>query len=108
MPEFSAQPSGIFWHIAAHAVRDLVVRLGERVLVKQTSIVVLQRIAERIGVKVTHGALCKSESRWMPNIGALGVGGEAFYGTAQIANSARDLFSRDIDIEPLAIGHEDE
>lgn len=98
----------LFRHTAAQAVRDLVVRVGERVLVKQTSLVVLQRIAERIGVKVTQGALGKGVSRWMPIIGALGVGGYAFYDTAQIANSARDLFSRDIDIEPLAIEHQDE
>ncbi len=98
----------LFRHTAAQAVRDLVVRVGERVLVKQTSLVVLQRIAERIGVKVTQGALGKGVARWMPIIGALGVGGYAFYDTAQIANSARDLFSRDIDIEPLAIEHQDE
>lgn len=98
----------LFRHTAAQAVRDLVVRVGERVFVKQTSLVVLQRIAERIGVKVTQGALGKGVARWMPIIGALGVGGYAFYDTAQIANSARDLFSRDIDVEPLAMEHQDE
>jgi hypothetical protein len=93
----------LFRHTTAQAVRDLVVRVGERVLVRETSLRTLQRVAERIGVKVTQRALGKSVSRWVPIIGALGVGGYAFYDTAQIAASARDLFWRDFDIEPLAI-----
>lgn len=96
----------LFRHTAAQAVRDLVVRVGERVLVRQASLRLLQRIAERIGVKVTQRALGKGVSRWVPIIGALGVGGYAFYDTAQIAHSARDLFWRDITIEPPPIEHD--
>ncbi len=89
----------LFRHTAAQVFRDLVVRVGERVLVRRASLRVMQSIAEKIGVKVTQQALGKGLSRWIPVVGALGIGAYAYYDTAQVAATAIDLFERDIELE---------
>lgn len=93
----------LFKHTAAQAVRDLVVRVGERVLVRRASLRLLQSIAARIGVKVTQRLIGKGISRWLPVLGAVGVGAYAYYDTAQVAATAVELFEAEIEIEPLAI-----
>ncbi|MCW1886414.1 hypothetical protein OKA04_16875 [Luteolibacter flavescens] len=87
----------LFRHGAAMAVRDLVVRMGERYLVKQVSLQALQVIAKKIGVKITQQALGKALSRWVPVVGAVGVAGYAYYDTAQVAKTAIELFERGIE-----------
>jgi len=89
----------LFKHSAAQAVRDLVIRVGERVLVKRVSLRVMQSVAQRVGVKVTQRAISKGLSRWLPVIGALGVGAYAYYDTAQVARTAIELFEREISLE---------
>ena len=73
-------------------------------IVKRASLRVIQTVAQRIGVKVTQRALAKGLSRWLPVVGALGVAAYAYYDTAQVAKVAIELFERDIEIEPLAVG----
>ena len=90
----------LFKHAAAQAVRDLVVRVGERVVVRRATLGVLQTAAERIGVKVTERTVGTAVSRWIPLLGAVGVGAYAYYDTAQVARTAMDLFSHSLRIEP--------
>lgn len=85
----------LFRHSAAQAVRDLIVRVGDRFLVRQVSLSVLQSIGHKIGVKISQRALGKSLSRWLPVIGAVGVGGYAYYDTSQVAASAMALFEQE-------------
>jgi hypothetical protein len=92
----------LFKHSAAQAVRDLVVRVGQRMLVKTASLKVLQTIAEKIGIRVTQRVIGKSVSRWVPVVGALGVGAYAYYDTGQVAKTAIDLFERDVQLLPEA------
>ena len=82
----------LFRHSAAQAVRDLVVRVGERYLVKRASLRVVQAAAAKIGVKVAQRAIAKAVGRWLPLVGALGVAGYAYYDTAQVAATAISLF----------------
>lgn len=82
----------LFKHSAAQAVRDLVVRAGERYLVRKASLRVVQAVAARIGINVTRRLVAKSVSRWLPVVGALGVAGYAYYDTAQVAKTAITLF----------------
>jgi uncharacterized protein (DUF697 family) len=89
----------LFKHTASQAVRDLVVRMGTRWLVKIATLRTLQGVAQRLGVKVTQRAFSKSVTRWLPLVGPLGVGAYAYYDTAQVAKSAIELFSAEIDIE---------
>ena len=90
----------LFKHSASQAVRDLVVRVGERTIIKPATLRVLQAVAQRIGVRLSQGALFKAASRWLPIIGPLGVGAYAYYDTGQVAASAIDLFSREIEVQP--------
>ena len=96
----------LFRHAAAQAVRDLVVRAGERVIVRRATLRALQTAAERIGVTVTQRAVGSAISRWIPILGAVGVGAYAYYDTAQVARTAMDLFSRSLRIEPGSIHDE--
>lgn len=89
----------LFRHTAAQVFRDLIVRVGERVLVRRASLRVMQSIAEKIGVKVTQRALGKSLSRWIPVLGAVGIGAYAYYDTAQVAATAIELFESDLEFD---------
>ncbi len=89
----------LFRHSAAQAVRDLVVRMGERVLVRRASIDLLQRIAQKIGIKLSQKVIGKGLSRFIPFAGAVGVGAYAYYDTAQVAATAIELFEREIEVE---------
>ena len=91
----------LFRHAAAQAVRDLVVRVGERLLVQSVSIRTLQGIAQRIGVRITQQAIGKGISRWVPVVGALGVGAYAYYDTGQVARTAIELFRHEVEIDPI-------
>jgi hypothetical protein len=88
----------LFRHTAAQGLRDLVVRVGERVLVRRASPLVMRAITQRIGVKVTQRALGKGLARRLPIVGAVGVGAYAYYDTAQVAATAIELFEREIDL----------
>jgi hypothetical protein len=93
----------LFRHSAAQAVRDLVIRVGERALVKKASLTVLESIARKIGIKLTRQVLGKGLSRWLPIAGAIGVGAYAYYDTAQVAATAIKLFESEIEIQPEAV-----
>jgi len=90
----------LFKHAAAQAVRDLVVRVGNRAIVQHATLRALQIAAERIGVKVTQRAVGAAVSRWIPILGAVGVGAYAYYDTAQVARTAMELFGGPLDCGP--------
>jgi hypothetical protein len=97
----------LFRHTAAQAVRDLAVRVGERMLVQQVSLTALQAVAHRVGVHLTQHALAKGISRWLPLIGALGVGTYAFYDTRAVARTAIELFEHRDEIAGGEFGQSD-
>lgn len=89
----------LFRHTAAQAFRDVVVRMGDRLVFRRMSYAVLERVAKRIGVKLTRRTLGKGISRWLPVIGALGVGAYAYYDTGQVAATAIELFEGELALE---------
>ncbi len=88
----------LFRHTAAQAFRDLVVRMGDRLIFQRMSYGVAQRVAKQVGIKLTRRTLSKGVSRWLPVIGALGVGAYAYYDTGQVANTAIAMFEGEIAI----------
>lgn len=86
----------LFRHSAAQAVRDLVVRVGDRFLVRPVSLKFMQSISYKIGIHVSKQVLGKSLSRWLPVIGAVGVGGYAYYDTSQVAATAIAMFDQEM------------
>lgn len=93
----------LFKHVSAQLFRDVVVRVGERVLVRETSLKFLQALAQTIGVKVTQTVIRKGAARFVPLLGAVGVGAYAYFDTLQVAQNAVELFERDIIIEAAVI-----
>ena len=90
----------LFKHAAAQAVRDFVVRVGNRTIIQSATVKALHVAAKRIGVKVTQRAVGAAAARWIPIVGAVGVGAYAYYDTAQVARTAIDMFSGRVDVEP--------
>jgi hypothetical protein len=86
----------LFKHTASQLLRDVVVRSGERFLVRQLSSQVLQRLASSIGLAMGQRAVGKAVARFAPVVGAGIVGGYAYYDTKQVAMAAIDLFSREV------------
>jgi hypothetical protein len=94
----------LFRHTAAQAFRDLVVRMGDRLVFQRMSWGVAERVAKQIGIKLTQRTLSKGVSRWLPVIGALGVGAYAYYDTGQVAGTAIELFEGGITVEGAGEG----
>ena len=86
----------LFRHAAAQAVRDVVTRIGERVVVNGTSLRALETILTRLGVVTTQRLLQKGAACFIPMVGALGVAAYAYYDTGQVGHTAIDLFGREI------------
>jgi len=91
----------MFRHAAAQAVRDIAVRVGERILIKTTSRETLRGVAQKIGVALGKKALGKGAARWIPLAGAAAVGAYAFYDTTQVARTAIKLFESAASPPPL-------
>ncbi|OOG60670.1 hypothetical protein B0E47_02055 [Rhodanobacter sp. B05] len=89
----------LFRHTAAQAFRDLVVRVGDRLVFRQMSWNVAERVAKQVGVKLTQRTLGKGISRWLPVIGALGVSAYAYYDTGQVASTAIEMFESEMTVE---------
>ena len=93
----------LFRHGAAMLLRDVVARVGERVIVKQASLRVIQQTLRRIGIQVSQKAVGKTLSRWMPIVGPVLIGGYSLVDTRKVGKTAIDTFSRQIEIEPPTI-----
>ena len=86
----------LFKHVSAQLFRDVVTRVGERVLVQKASSALVQSMVKKLGLQITQGLVGKSASRFLPIVGALGVGAYAYYDTTQVAKTAIELFSKEI------------
>lgn len=85
----------LFRHTAAQALRDLSVRVGERVVVRPAAQALLQRVAAAVGLQLGQQAAGRALSRWMPVIGAAGVGAYAWWDTRQVGRAALALFEHE-------------
>ena len=94
----------LFRHAAAQAVRDLVTRMGERLVVQRVSVRVTRDVLSRIGVKLVYRVGRRRLWQLLPAIGALAVAGYAYYDTDQVGQTAIEFFSKEIESsnEPLS------
>lgn len=97
----------LFQHTAAQGVRDLVVRVGQRTLVRRASPLLIRTLTRRIGARLAQQALGKGMARWLPIVGAMGMGAYAYVDTAQVAATAIDLFEGVIEVEAAEVGDGD-
>jgi hypothetical protein len=93
----------LFQHTAAQGVRDLVVRVGQRSLVRHASPLLIRTITRRLGAKLAQQAVGKGVARWLPVVGAVGMGAYAYYDTAQVAATAIDLFEGVIEVQAVEV-----
>ncbi|HEX9274182.1 MAG TPA: EcsC family protein [Candidatus Binatia bacterium] len=89
----------LFRHAAAQVVRDLVTRMGERVVVQRGSLRVAEDVLERIGIKLVHRVARGGLWRLLPAVGALAVAAYAYYDTDQVGQTAIEFFSKDIELK---------
>jgi hypothetical protein len=83
----------LFRHMASHVVRDVVVRAGERAVVRQLSSQALKSMLGSLGLTVTRRLAGTSASRWVPLAGAAAVGAYAYWDTLQVARTARSVLA---------------
>lgn len=93
----------LFQHTATQGVRDLVVRVGERTLVRRASPMLIGTLTRRIGASLAKRAAGKGMARWLPIVGAVGIGAYAYYDTAKVAATAIDLFDGVIEVEATEV-----
>jgi uncharacterized protein (DUF697 family) len=84
----------LFKHAAGQLARDLVVRVGQRVAVRRVSLRFIQQVLQKIGVRILQRSAGRALARWIPLVGAAGIGAYAYWDTANVAKNAVDLFSK--------------
>jgi hypothetical protein len=89
----------LFRHGAAMLARDILVRVGERMILKSGSLRIIQKILQHVTINVTQKAIGKSISRWVPVIGPIFVGGYSFLDTRSVGKTAIGTFRCVIEIE---------
>jgi hypothetical protein len=83
----------LFRHMASQVLRDVVVRAGERAIVRQLSSTALTNVLGTLGVTVAQRVVGTSASRWIPLAGAAAVGAYAYWDTLQVAKTARRVLA---------------
>lgn len=81
----------LFRHAASHVLRDVAVRSGQRLVVRQLSGSVLKSTVGELGATVSQRLVGKAAGRWIPLAGAAAVGAYAYWDTMQVAGTARRL-----------------
>jgi len=89
----------LFRHGGARAITELVIWGGERYIVRRSSLRVIQRILQKIGVKVTQRIAKQLAGRWIPILGSGLLAAFTYRDTIKVAETAMDLFSSDIRFE---------
>jgi hypothetical protein len=89
----------LFRHAAAQVVRDLLTRMGERVVVQRISVRAAENVLAGIGIKVIQRVVRGGLWRVLPVLGAMGVAGYAYYDTQQVGKTAIEFFTKDIELK---------
>jgi len=89
----------LFLHGAARIVGEIVMEVGERVIVRRTSLRAIQAILQKIGIKVTQRITKQVLGRWIWGLGAALLGAFTYRETIKVAETAMNLFSSDIRFE---------
>ena len=90
----------LFRHAASHVLRDVAVRAGERLIVRQATTGALATLLNNVGISVTQRIIGSAAGRWVPVVGAVAVGGYAYWDTMQVVKTARMLLAKLDSIAP--------
>jgi hypothetical protein len=89
----------LFSHTSAKVFQDLVVRIGQRYVVRRAPISALYGIANKITIRLVQRSASRLVTRWVPLLGAMGVAGYVFVDTGRAADASMQLFAADVRIE---------
>ncbi len=87
----------LFRHLAPSAFRRVVHHDGGVTIVRRATPGLLRAIVVKIATRISLRLLGRGATRWLPIVGAIGVGGFSWFDTGRVADTARELFS-----QPLA------
>jgi uncharacterized protein (DUF697 family) len=87
----------LFKHASAQVVRDVVTRMGERIIVNRVSFRVTENILEGVGIRIIQRVARRGIWRVLPIIGAVAVAGYAYYDTEQVGQNAIEFFSKNVE-----------
>jgi hypothetical protein len=90
----------LFAHAAGRPLGGLVVRMGERLLVRTASYRALQPIARTIALRLSRRTVARGAARFVPGVGSAAVAVFAWRETGRVAQAAIEVFSRPIDVAP--------
>jgi hypothetical protein len=82
----------LFRHSAASLLRDVAVRTGSRIVVQKLSLTALQKLLQKIGVKISANFLGRIALRAIPAIGAVGNGAYTYFDTTEVGKTAMAYF----------------
>jgi hypothetical protein len=94
--------SCLFRHAAAQGLRDVAIRVGQRVVIRRPSSGLSQALLRRVGLVIGQRVLGKGVARFIPFIGAAGVASYAYFDTRQVGHAAIEMFSRNISLLSIA------
>lgn len=83
----------LFNHSASQALKDVTARVGERAFLRSTSSSMARQITARVGTRFTQKAVQRMVTRWVPVIGALGMGAYVYYDTNKVAKTTMAYFA---------------
>ena len=83
----------LFRHAASQVLRDVAVRGGQRVVIRQLSGGALRNALGGVGRSVTQRVAGNAAGRWIPLAGAAAVASYAYWDTLQVAKTARKLLA---------------
>jgi hypothetical protein len=86
----------LFKHGSGSVSAELIAPSSTGVLIRRVATSTLQQLLGKISIRVMQRLAAKGFSRWLPVIGALGVGAYAYYDTTQVAATAIELFAQDV------------
>lgn len=89
----------LFGHTAAGAFRDVVIRAGERFIVRRAPLSALYAIANKIVLRVAQRSATRVVTRWVPLAGSLGIAGYVYMDTGKVAETTIALFESGMVIE---------
>ncbi len=91
----------LFRHGSAALLRDVVVRLGDRYLVRGAATAALQALLRRVGLQVSQRVIGNAAARFVPLVGAAGMAAYAYYDTKRVAATASEFFARQVEFVDL-------
>jgi len=72
---------------------------GGKILIKRSSLQILQKIIAMLGGKITQAVLKSTISKWLPGVGAIAMAAWSRHMTKKVGEKAVEIFSSDIQFE---------